>query len=48
MEKSVPSSLLEFKSYDIRLHTLANNEWQEMASKFEEREVQSLIGMMEV
>ena len=30
MEKSVPSSLSEIKSYDIMLHTLATNECQEL------------------
>ena len=47
-EKNVPSSLLEFKSYDIMLHTLAMNECQELASKFEEKARQSLAGMMDV
>jgi hypothetical protein len=36
--KSVSSGLPTIKSYDIRLHTLAINECQEMASKFEERD----------
>ena len=35
MEKNVPSFLLIVKAYDIRLHTLATNECQELASKFE-------------
>ena len=48
MEKSVPSGLPIIKAYDIRLHTLATNECQEMTSKFEERARQSLAGMMEV
>ena len=48
MEKSVPSSLPTVKSYDIRLHTLAMNECQELAPRFEEKERQSLIGMMDV
>ena len=47
MEKSVPSGLPTIKDYDIRLHTLATNECQEMASKFEERAKQSLAGMMD-
>ena len=38
IEKSVSSSLLVVKSYDIKLHTLATNECQELASKFEEKE----------
>ena len=42
MEKNVPSSLLTIKAYDIRLHTLATNEYQELASKFEERVRQSM------
>ena len=37
MEKSVPSSLLVVKTYDIRLHTLAMNECQELTSKYEEK-----------
>jgi predicted RNase H-like nuclease (RuvC/YqgF family) len=35
MEKNVPSSLPIVKYYDIMLHTLATNECQELASKFE-------------
>ena len=34
MEKNVPSSLPVVKAYDTRLHTLATNECQELASKF--------------
>ena len=37
MEKSVLSILLAAKYYDIRLHTLATNECQELASKFKEK-----------
>ena len=37
MEKSVPIGLPAVRAYDIRLHTLATNECQELASKFEER-----------
>ena len=48
MEKIVPSGLPGIKAYDIRLHTLATNECQEMASKFEEKVKQSLAGMMNV
>ena len=40
--KSVPSGLSEIKAYDIRLHTIATNECQELASKFEERAKQSI------
>ena len=48
MEKSVLSSLPAVKSYDFRLHTLATNEFQELASKFEERERKILERMMDV
>ena len=48
MEKSVPSSLLTVKAYDIKLHTLAMNECRELASKFEENGRQNLAGMMEL
>ena len=48
MEKSVQSDLPTFKAYDIKLHTLATNECQELASKFEERARKSLVGMMDV
>ena len=37
MEKGVLSGLPEIKAYDIRLHTLATNECQDLASKFEKR-----------
>ena len=48
MEKSVPSILPVVKTNDIRLHTLAMNECQELASKFEEKVSQSHAGMMDV
>ena len=35
-EKNVPISLPIIKTYDISVHTLATNEWQDLASKFEE------------
>ena len=44
MEKSVPSSLLAIKDYDIELHTMATNECRELASKFKEKAGQSLAG----
>ena len=48
LEKIVPSGLPRIKAYDIRLHTLATNEHQEMDYKFEEKVKQSLAGMMNV
>ena len=48
MEKSVPSSLSTVKTYDIKLHTLATNECQELTSKFEEKARHNLAGMMKL
>ena len=48
MEKIVPSNLLAFKAYDIKLHTIDTNEFQELASKFEEKVRQSLARMMDI
>ena len=48
MEKSFPRSLLAVKTYDIMLHTLATNESQELASKFEEKARKNLAQMMEL
>ena len=36
MEKCFPSDLPGIKAYDIRLHIVATNECQEMASKFDQ------------
>ena len=41
LEKNVPGGLSVIKAYDIKLHTLATNECQEIASKFEEKEKHS-------
>lgn len=46
MEKNVPSSLPAIKSYDIRLHTLATTECQDLAFRFEENARQNIAGMM--
>ena len=48
MEKNVPNSLPIVKAYDIRLHTLATNECQEIASKFEEKVRKSTAILMNV
>ena len=40
--------MLVIKAYDIKLHTLATNEFQELASKFEERVKQIIVGIMKV
>ena len=47
-EKNVSSGLLIIKAYDIKLHSLATNECQELASKFEEKFKQSLAEIMRV
>ena len=48
MEKNVSSILPIVKAYDIRLHTLAINEYKELDPKFKERARKSLVGMMDV
>ena len=48
IEKIVPIGLRGIKYYDIRLHTLATNECEELASKFEQKVKQILVGMMNV
>ena len=47
-KKNVPDRLPTLKSYDIRLHTLATHECQELASKFEEKVKQSIVGIMKI
>jgi hypothetical protein len=46
LDNNVPGALLIIKAYDIILHTLATNECQELASKFEEKVKQSLAMVM--
>ena len=48
IEKNVPSSTLEFKTYDIRIHALSMSESQELDSKFEEKARQNVVGIMEL
>ena len=48
MENNVPSSLPVIKTCDIRLHTLATSECQELAFKFEEKSRKNLARMMEL
>jgi hypothetical protein len=48
MGKGVPSGLPTIKDFDIKLHMLATNECQELASMFKERARQSLERMMDV
>ena len=45
IEKSVLSRILAVKTYDIRLHTLAMSECQELDSKFEEKARKNLSRM---
>lgn len=48
IERMFPVSSLVIKSYDISLHTLATTKCQELASIFEEKARQDLVGMMEL
>ena len=48
IEKNVPSSLPVINRYDISLHTLVTTECQQLASRFEEKPRQNLVGMMEL
>ena len=48
MENNVPNSLPLIKNYVISLHTLANIECQDLASRFEERARKNIAGMMEL
>ena len=47
-EKNVLDDLPVLKSYDIRLHTLATRECQELDSKFEEKVKQGIVGIMKI
>ena len=48
LEKNAPSGLLIIKAYDIRQHTLATNECQELALKYEEKVKKIIAGIMKV
>lgn len=48
LEKNVPGGLSIIKAYDIRLHTLATNKYQELSSKFEKKIKQSIERIMKV
>ena len=47
-ERNVHDCLPTFKSYDIMLHTLATHEFQELASKFEEKVKHSIARIMKI
>ena len=48
MEKNVPGGIPMTKAYDIRLHTMATNECQDLDSKIVENANQSLSQMKTV
>jgi hypothetical protein len=47
-KKDIPNSLPMVKSYDIIVYTLAMEECQDLASRFEENARKDLVGMMDL
>ena len=47
-EKDIPSSLPTVKSYDIIFYSMATEECQDLASRFEENARKDLAGMMDL
>ena len=47
-EKNIPSSLPTIKSYDITVYSMATEECQDLASRFEENARKDLVGMMDL
>ena len=47
-EKNIPSSLPSVKSYDITVYSMATEECQDLASRFEENARKDLAGMMDL
>ena len=45
-KKKIPSSLPTIKSYDITVYSMATEECQDLASRFEENARKDLAGMM--
>ena len=48
MENNVSNNLSVIEIYDIRLHTFATTECQDLASRFPKNVKQNIIGMMEL
>jgi hypothetical protein len=48
IKKDIPSSLPSVKSYDIIVYSMATEECQDLASRFEENARKDLAGMMEL
>lgn len=47
-KKNIPRSLLTIKSYDITVYSMATEECQDLASRFEENARKDLVGMMDL
>ena len=48
LKKDIPSSLPSVKSYDITVYTMATEECQDLASRFEENARKDIAGMMDL
>ena len=47
-KKKIPSSLPTIKGYDIIVYSIATEECQDLASRFEENARKDLVGMMDL
>ena len=47
-EKKIPSSLATIKGYDIIVYSIATEECQDLASRFEKNARKDLVGMMDL
>ena len=47
-KNNIPSSLLMIKSYDIMVYSMATEECQDLATRFEENARKDLAGMMDL
>ena len=48
LKKDIPNNLPLVKSYDITVYTMAREECQDLASRFEENARKDLVGMMDL
>jgi hypothetical protein len=47
-KKDIPNSLPSVKIYDITVYSMAMEECQDLASRFEENAIKDLVGMMDL
>ena len=47
-EKDIPSSIPSIKSYDVTIYSMATEECQDLASRFEENARKDLAGMIDL